>query len=722
MTPPPNELRVLDSDLLRALAQTRSFHLGAPHHAAITPDRKAVLFLRSAARDPRQALFEMDLATGALREVVRPEALLAGPETLSPEEQARRERMRVRATGFTSFELSADGASVLVSLSGRLFVVERASGKGRELATGAGAVIDPRYSEDGKRVAFVRDHDLYVVPVAGGAETRVTHGGSERLTHGLAEFVAQEELDRQRGFWWSPDGGHLLYEEADTSKVDDLFISDPAHPDRPPQRMAYPRPGRANAEVRFGIAAATPGGHTVWIDWDRARFPYVAHASWSAAGPVLYVLDRLQQIGRLLSVNPANGKTTPLVEEKDPAWLNVDPSMPRWLPSGKGFLWSSERSGEWQVELRDREGALVRELLPKGFGYVSVAGVDEGAGVAYVVGSADPTRTQLWRVSLDGTGRPEDLVPGAGTVAASFGSGHAAFVSVEGSLGAMPRSFVRSVDGTLAREIPSAAETPSTMPGIEIVEAGADRVRVAVVRPRSFRQGVKYPVLDAAYGGPHHNVVEQSALPFVRAQWMADAVGAIVVAMDARGTPRRGREWERAIHGKLGSVPVEGHVATLQALGEQFPEMDLTRVGVYGWSFGGYFAAMAVLTRPDVFRVAVAGAPPADWRDYDTAYTERYLGLPQQEAAAYDAASLLTYARRPASGSPVRPLLLVHGTADDNVYFLNSLKLADALARGSRPFSFLPLVGTTHMLLDPDQSEVVWTQTAALLRDALVGS
>jgi dipeptidyl-peptidase-4 len=664
----------------------------------------------------------MDLVTGGVRELASPEGLLAGPEELSPEEKARRERMRVRATGLTSFDLSSDGARVLVVFSGRAFVVDRSSGKSRELPTGHGAVVDPRFSDDGARVAYVRNGDLYVIPAGGGAELQVTHGASERRTYGLAEFIAQEELDRQRGYWWSPDGRHLLYEEADTSKVDDLYISDPASPDRAPQRISYPRPGRPNAELRFGIAPAVAHGDgaTVWLDWDRARFPYVAHASWPKGGPpLIYVLDRLQQTGRLLAAEPAIGKTRVLVEERDPAWINVDPSAPRWLASGQGFLWSSERSGQWQVELRDASGSLVRELLPKGFGYVSLADVDEASRVVFVVASSDPTRTQLWRVSLDGSRPPEEVGRSPGTIAASFGPSHAAYVGVEASLGAMPRAVVRSLDGRTEREVPSLAETPSRMPGLEIAEVGEDRVRVAIVRPQGFREGQKYPVIDAAYAGPHHNVVEQNALPFVRAQWIADAVGAVVVSMDTRGTPRRGRDWERAIRKKLGSVPVEGHVAALQALGARCPEMDLSRVGVYGWSFGGYFAAMAVLTRPDVYKVAVAGAPPADWRDYDTAYTERYLGLPQDDAMVYDDASLLTHARRPPTDVASRPLLVIHGTADDNVWFLNSLKLTDALERGGRGFSFLPLVGTTHMLLDPDLSESVWTRTADVLREGL---
>ncbi|HEY8041382.1 MAG TPA: DPP IV N-terminal domain-containing protein [Polyangiaceae bacterium] len=708
-----------DTELLRALARTRNFHLGSPAQAALTPDARSVLFLRSAASDPRQSLFEMDVATGSVRELVSPAALLSGPETLSPEERVRRERMRVRATGLTSLELSTDGKRAMVTLSGRVFLVDRATGQPRELATGEGAAIDPHLSPDGARVAYVRDDDLFVVPAAGGREVRLTRGGTERLTHGLAEFVAEEELDRHRGFWWSPDGARLLYEEADTSKVDVLTIADAAHPEQPAQRIAYPRPGRANADVRFGLVASS-GGATTWVQWDRARFPYVAQASWPRGGPpVLYVLDRLQRTGQLLAVEPGSGKTTLLVEERDEAWLDVDPSVPRWLADGKGFVWSSERSGEWQLELRDATGKLVRELLPKGSGYVELSDVDEKKRTAVVVASADPTAAAPWLVSLDAAAPPRRLGAEAGVASAVFGESHDAYVAAEATLAAMPRAVVRSVDGAGGREIPSVAESPSAMPGVELAEVGPDRVRVAVVRPRGFRPDHRYAVIDAAYGGPHVVVVTQSALGFLRAQWMADATGAIVVAIDARGTPRRGREWERALDRKLGSVPLEGHVAALRELGARYHEMDLSRVGVYGWSFGGYFAALAVLARPDVYRVGVAGAPPADWRDYDTAYTERYLGLPEDSAAAYDAASLLTYAARPAAPDAARPLLVVHGTADDNVWFLNGIKLADALERGHRPFEFVPLAGTSHMLLDPTLSEDVWLRAAEVLRAGL---
>jgi dipeptidyl-peptidase-4 len=276
---------------------------------------------------------------------------------------------------------------------------------------------------------------------------------------------------------------------------------------------------------------------------------------------------------------------------------------------------------------------------------------------------------------------------------------------------------VRSLDGGDLREVPQTTEAPPRLPHPEIASVGDDHYRVAIIRPRGFVPGERYAVIDSAYGGPHVTVVAASARAYLHEQWIADTTGAIVVAIDAQGTPRRGRAWERVLSGKLGEVPLAGHVAALEALGKAYPEMDTTRVGVYGWSFGGYFAALAVLARPDVYKVAFAAAPPADWRDYDTAYTERYLGLPQDNAAAYDAASLLTWAA--AKKEPIRPLLILHGTADDNVFFVNSMKLVDALERARRPFELMPIVGATHRVVDPEMQEDLWLRATDFLKRGL---
>lgn len=711
----------MNREWLRAYAATRGFRYGAPSSMTPTPDGNAVLFLRSGARDPKQALFETSVATGETRQIVSADALLGAPETLSAAERARRERLRISARGFASFELSHDGALVLLPLSGRLFVLERATGKTRELKTG-GAVLDPHFSPDGKWVAYVRGNDVYRTSTdGGGAESAITKGGTPTLTHGVAEFVAQEELGRSRGFWISPDGATVLYEQADISKVEVLKIVDQAHPENDPDTSAYPRAGKTNAEIRFGLTSAH-GGATTWIEWDRKELPYVAKVTWSEKGPLtLTLLDRLQKRLVLVAVDPATGKTTPLLEERDEAWVNVDRSLPKWLRDGSGFLWSSERAGRWQLELRDAKGALVRALTKPELGYRRTVAVDGDKKTAIVEASDEPVEARIYAVPLDGgeatlvAGAPgEDVTATAGEKAQLL-----AVTTLQAS--AMPRFAARAWSGGEAREIPSAMEPPpGGLAKVELTTIGPDAMRVAIVRPRSFAPGKKYPIIDAAYGGPGVNKVTASAISYAHSQWLADATGAIVVSIDARGTPHRDRAWERAIYRKMGSVPIDGHVAAIEALGAKYPEMDTSRVGVHGWSFGGYFSALAVLMRPDVFKVAVAGAPVTDWRDYDTCYTERYMGLPDKEAAAYDASSALVLAAKPIPPGASEPqLLVVHGTADDNVYFLHSLKLADALVRAHRRFELLPLAGTTHMLVDPALNEAVWSRSAEFLRNGL---
>jgi dipeptidyl-peptidase-4 len=344
--------------------------------------------------------------------------------------------------------------------------------------------------------------------------------------------------------------------------------------------------------------------------------------------------------------------------------------------------------------------------------------LDRAAGVAYVAASDHPEDTQLYAVPVGTKGPPKRIAgTDAGVLRASFSSSAKHFTTHQASLRAMPTHAVMSTSGAVVRTIPSVAETPTSLPTPEILSVGPDRLRVSVLKPRNFDATRRYPVLDAAYAGPHRQVVISDLTRYLHAAWLSEATSALVVGMDARGTPGRGRAWERALAGKLGDVPLEGHVQGMGALFNELPAADPARVGVYGWSFGGYFSALAVLRHPELYRAGMAGAPPADWRDYDTAYTERYLGLPEEQGPAYDDASLLVQASR-AKGA-LRPLLIVHGTADDNVYFFNSLKLASALDAAGRPYQFMPLSGITHQLADPALHERVWSQVAAFFRAEL---
>lgn len=681
---------------LERYAATYRFRLGRPTEIKVTPDGDAVLFLRSGPRSFVQDLYAFDVATGREHVLLTAAQVLHGSaEKLSAEERAHRERMRVAAHGIVSYRLSEDGRRILVPLAGRLFVVERTSGAIRELKGAPGFPLDPEFSPDGRRVACVRDGDLYVTNVDTGHERRLTSGASDTLSHGLAEFVAQEEMARFSGFWWSPDSRFIAYQETDEAHVDVLHILDPAHPENAPRAVRYPRPGRPNADVRLGIIPAE-GGTTTWVQWDRGRHPYLATVRWDRNAPLtLLVVDRRQTEEALLQVDAASGATHTLLVERDAEWLNLDPGMPRWLADGSGFLWTTERRGAWQLELHHRDGTLARELTAPSFPLYGFLDLDDASRVAWVHGGDDPTERQLVRVPLDLGRPPEQVTHTPGRHDAVFSRHFRVAVRSWSGLDGAPSDSVVDAEGRPLGVLHAVTETPSIHPHLSFTTVGARRYHAVIVTPADFRPGVRYPVLVSVYGGPHVQVVNKSAREFLLQQWFADH-GFIVVSFDGRGTPGRGRAWERAIKHDLSAIPLADQVDALHALAAEHPEMDLSRVGIYGWSFGGYFSAMAAMRRPDVFRAAVAGAPVVDWHDYDTFYTERYMDLPERNQAGYQAASVLTYAPRLAC-----PLLLVHGTVDDNVYFVNSMKLVDALFRAGRPFEFLPLAGYTHMVPDP---------------------
>ncbi|MGH7730644.1 MAG: DPP IV N-terminal domain-containing protein [Candidatus Eiseniibacteriota bacterium] len=682
---------------LGQLAATSRFRRGRPTSISLTPDGSAVLFLRSGPRSFVQDLHEYDVASGRERVLLTADSLLGGgSERLTPEELARRERQRETARGIASYQLSRDGRRILVPLSGRLFVVERAGGAVRELPGAAGFPIDARFSPDGSRIACVRDHDLYVTEIASGTERRLTEGGGGPIAHGEAEFVAQEEMDRHEGYWWSPDGGTIAYQRTDVTGVEMLSISDPAHPERPAQVWPYPRPGKKNAEVTLGLIAAN-GGPTTWVTWNRQGYPYLATVVWKENAPLtILVQNRAQTEEVLLAVDTATGGTTPLLTERDEAWLNLFAGMPRWSKDGRSFLWMTERNGAPQLELRSREGRLVRALTPPEPGLRAGVDLDEARGVVWVRAGDDPKQVHLFRVPLEAKrGRRVQVTREPGVHGGVFSEDKSVWVNTLNPRVGLASWTVRDHDGRGRGALRSVAETPRVTPRVEYATVGDSlRFHAALLRPRDFVPGQRYPVIVSVYGGPHAQTVTASAQNYLVQQWLADQ-GFVVVSIDGRGTPGRGRAWERAIRGDLIDLPLRDQVAALEALGRRYPELDLTRVGITGWSFGAYFAALALERRPDVFHAGVAGAPVTDWRDYDTHYTERYMGLPEENVAGYQASSALTWAK-----DLVRPLLILHGTADDNVYFLHSLNLCDALFRAGRSVELVPLRGYTHMVAD----------------------
>jgi dipeptidyl-peptidase-4 len=700
----------------QTLAATRNFSLGAPRHVVPTPDGRSLLYLRSGPRDTHLGLFDYELSTRTERALVQP----AAEEHLSVEEKARRERARMTLTGITDFALSDDGSRVLVSQGDKLATIDLPGGAQKPVP-GEGWVA-PELAPDGSAVAAVRDNDLHVVDLASGHDTQLTTGGSETLTHGLAEFAAAEELERSDGTWWSPDGQSLVYEEADTSGVEKHFIADPEHPSVQPVEFRYPRAGTANAKVRLGIIPRA-GGKTVWIDWDHAVFPYIADVIWQKGGKLsLVLLPRLQTAVAVFSVDPATGKTTRLLTDTDAAWINLHPQyglgltgakrLPYWLPDGSGFLWAAERAGKWQLELHHADGSLANAVTPAGLPFLGLVDVDAAHGTAVVEANPDRLGAGVFSVKLaGGEATPVAVAPGLHDAVAGEHQHALIADTFHGADGSFATSILDG-SGKQLGVLPSKAETPPFIPDVKYLTVGTLGLDAMIIRPRDAVPGKQYPVVLSVYAGPTVKVVLRTPRAYLENQCLADE-GFDVVSIDGRGTPGRDRDFERATKYDLIDLPLQDQVDGVQALGKLFPDMDMSRVGVTGWSFGGYFTAMATIRRPDVFKAGVAGAPVVDFADYDTAYTERYLGTPEDNPDAYKVSNALTYA-----AGLERPLLIMHGLTDDNVYFENTVKLTQALIKAGKPYNLLLLPGT-HLLPDPVLRARVDESRAAFLKEKL---
>ncbi|MFF7730973.1 prolyl oligopeptidase family serine peptidase [Streptomyces sp. NPDC008001] len=681
----------------RQYARTQRFSLGAPRAFAVSPDGTRIAFLRSRSGTDRTGiLWVLDPGTGREFPAADPAVLLAGAaEELSAEERARRERLREGSAGVVAYAVDNAVELAAFALSGRLFVAELRGGTARELVV-PGPVVDPRPSPDGRRVAYVAGGALRVAdvePAPGGASGEVADRAlaepdSPTVTWGLAEFVAAEEMHRHRGFWWAPDGQSLLAARADDAPVRRWWIADPANPDRQPAEVAYPAAGTPNAEVTL-VLLGLDGSRTD-VRWDRARYPYLAQVHWSAGGPpLLLVQTRDQRHQAYLSVDTETGATSVVHEEDDAKWLELFPGVPAWTPDGR------------LVRIADEDGARVLVVggrrLTDGRLHVRAV-LDVGDGDVLVSASAGPDaaapetgETHVYRVGEQGAERVSQE-PGWHSAVRS-GAVSVLVSAVPERAGATVRVLR---DGAEVTGVTSYAETPVLTSRARLTEAGARRIPCAVLLPADYQEGDgPLPVLMDPYGGPHGPRVVAGHNAHLTSQWFADQGFAVVVA-DGRGTPHRSPAWEKAVHHDFAGVTLDDQVAALQALAGEFP-LDLGRVGIRGWSYGGYLAALAVLRRPDVFHAAVAGAPVTDWRLYDTHYTERYLGHPDERPEVYDRNSLITREGLAEAAAPVRPLMVVHGLADDNVVAAHTLRLSSALLAAGRPHEVLPLSGVTHM-------------------------
>ncbi|CAL9435707.1 prolyl oligopeptidase family serine peptidase [Streptomyces sp. enrichment culture] len=694
----------------RRHARTLRFTLGAPRSFSVAPDGSRVVFLRSGSgTDRANALWVLDTDGSGERVAADPRALLGGAsEQLSAEERARRERSREGGAGIVGYATDAAVELAAFALSGRLFTAELRAGTARELPT-PGPVIDPRPSPDGRHVAYVARGALRVVSAEGADDRALTTPESEEVTYGLAEFVAAEEMSRSRGFWWSPESDRLLVARVDDTPVREWWISDPAHPDRAPHRVRYPAAGTPNADVRLFVVDLE--GTRTEVSWDRARYPYLARVHWSAAGaPLLLVQARDQRAQLILAVDPDTGTTRMVHADEDPEWLELFPGVPCWSPSGQ-LVRIADEGGARRLAVGERPltgpQLHIRAVLDVSDDDVLVSASAGAEAAAPEIGEV-----HVYRVNELGVERVSEE-PGVHTAVRSGG----VTVLVSATLD-RPGSRVRVLrDGKQTATVPSYAEDPGLSPRVTLTQGGARRIPCAVLMPRDYAGDTPLPVLMDPYGGPHGQRVAAAHNPHLTSQWFADQGFAVVVA-DGRGTPGHSPAWEKSVKDDLAAVVLQDQVDALQALAGDFP-LDLDRVAIRGWSFGGYLAALAVLRRPDVFHAAVVGAPVTDLRLYDTHYQERYLGHPDEQPEVYRRNSLIDDAGLVDAAGPHRPMMIIHGLADDNVVVAHSLRLSSALLAAGRPHEVLPLSGVTHMTPQEEVAENLLRLQLGFLKRAL---
>jgi dipeptidyl-peptidase-4 len=681
----------------RQAARTRGYTLGLPTRFHVARDGSRVVFLRSrAGDDPVAALWVFDVAGRSERLVFDPARV---DDALTREELDRRERARERLDGVTGYSADVNATMAAFVLGGRPMLADLVNGGAQELEGAAPGAFDPRIDPSGRRVAYVTDGALRVHELATGDDRVLAEDPDPDVSWGLAEFIAAEEMERSRGFWWAPDGEAIAAARVDERSVLGWYIADPIDPAKPPRVVRYPRAGTANALVTLHVLGLDGSRTDAAIDAD--AFPYLVNVTWSDHGPLLaWVQSRDQRSAQVLAVDRASGATTTLRDDGDDRWIHILPGVPEWLPGG-GLLHTRDREDTRRLEI---DGDPV---TPEGLQVQSV--VDTGEDVLFQ-GTEDPTEMHVWRLAT-GSGETTRLSVAPGIHAAAAG-GAITVITAETVDTPLPASTVLEDDEPVAT-LAAHADEPVLTARPTFFTVGERDLRCAVLTPGGREPDGPLPVLVDPYGGPHLSRVVKAQRNHRDSQWWADQGFAVLVA-DGRGTPNRGTGWERSIHLDVAGQVLQDQVDALLGTAETHDFLDLDKVAIRGWSFGGYLACLAVLRRPDVFHAGVAGAPVTEWALYDTHYSERYVGHPVENPEAYAANSTLTDAPK-----LERPLLLVHGMTDDNVFVANTLALSTALMQAGRPHSVLPLSGITHRPIDEVLAENLLLLELRFVRDAL---
>lgn len=667
---------------------------------ALSPDGKSVTYIKTKADDLLVAdLWIADVAGGEPRLLIDGAKLAPAPKELSEAEKARRERAGVSTRGIVEYQWDEQGRFILAPVEGDVFLYSRADDSVTQLTSTPGDEIDAKVSPRGRFVSYVRDFNLYVKPLDGGPEKALTTDGADLRFWAMADFLADEELDRQTGYWWSPDESRIALTFVDESGVDVVERPDVGATGATIVAQRYPRPGRPNPVTELHVAD-TDTGRRVKVDLGDGDF-YIARVHWARDGRSLYVqrLTRDQKRLDLLAVDPATGTARLVLSETSPHWVELTNDF-HPLKDG-AFLWTSERDGWRHVYLIGADGTVIRQVTRGDWPVEKVEGIDEARKLVLFTAYKDkPTERRLYAASWAAPAEPRALTPAGGLWSPTVAKTGGAFVATYADPRTPPRTALYRADGTRVRWIeenalkeghpfwPYAARLREPTFG-QIRSADGHDLWWSMRTPPGFDPARRYPVIVQTYGGPGSSMVASDwANP--EDQLLLDA-GYILFRLDNRGSPHRSAAFKTAIDGALGIAAVEDQIAGARYL-RTLDFVDPARIGVTGGSFGGYMTLL-LMTEPDTpFAAGVAFAPVTDWTLYDTAYTERYMATPQANPAGYAATEVVSRLDRLKPGT----VLITHGMADDNVTFDHTTRVLHALQAKGVAFETMVYPGLRH--------------------------
>lgn len=681
----------------------------------VSPDGSRVTYLQGKPENKDCLdLWEYNIRDARSRLLVDSTTLTGTAEKLSDEEINRRERQRTAAlSGIVEYSFAPSGQALLFPLAGKLYYYDLAKPAHDALtpiAHSSGFVTDATISPKGDYVAYIQDQNLYRYDIRSAKEKALTKDGRDAVRNGMAEFVAQEEMGRDTGYWWSPDDRHIAFARVDETPIKVTQRFEIAADNVSTFAQRYPAAGGANAQVRLGVADVKNGA-TVWIDLGAETDIYLARVDWLPDGKTLAVQreSRNQRHLDLLFADITTGKSHVVISESSDSWIELNDEL-TFLSQAREFVWASARDGNRHLYLYDYEGHLLRQLTAgdwnvDDFRGRAIKAVDESRRLVYFSATEKtPLERHLYRTSLDTVDprKVERISREDGLHGVSMSPDAAFYVDNFNSAQQPPQVSLRRADGSLITyllenrlddqhpDAPYLADNAVPEFGT-IPAADGQTLHYRVFKPAHFDPTKRHAAIVDVYGGPGVQRVLNGWSGSSFTQILTRA-GYVVFQLDNRGSAFRGNAFQSPIQDRLGEVEVADQIRGAQWLASQ-PYVDASRIGVWGWSYGGYMTLMLMFKAPEIFKAGVSGAPVTDWTLYDTHYTERYLGKPQENASGYELSSVLPYAKDLRGG-----LLVIHGMADDNVLFLNSTKLFRKLQDLGKPFEVMVYPGAKHGL------------------------